>query len=162
MPIAFTAESPLAQGQYTPKGNPNNGCCLFQVVEKNNVRLLFPTPNNGIRLGMRCRPEMYSQFSTSSDVDQRCTASSVQVDTRYSVAWSSGSRFAFQFLRSKLCSVRVTYTKKTWYLVIIWFLPEANYIFINILYLVYTTTTTVCGAVHIFLSEADGNGERAF
>ena len=34
VPIAFGAESPLAQGQYSPQGSSSNGCCLCITMDQ--------------------------------------------------------------------------------------------------------------------------------
>ena len=45
VPIAFTAESPLAQGQYSPQGSSSNGCSLCITVDQLLLcASLFPHP----------------------------------------------------------------------------------------------------------------------
>ena len=45
VPMAFTAESPLAQGQYSPKGSSSNGCRLCITMDQLLLcAYLFPRP----------------------------------------------------------------------------------------------------------------------
>ena len=45
VPIAFTAESPLAQGQYSPQGSSSNGCRLCITMDRLLLcASLFPHP----------------------------------------------------------------------------------------------------------------------
>ena len=45
VPIAFTAESPLAQGQYSPQGSSSNGCRLCITMDQLLLcASLFPHP----------------------------------------------------------------------------------------------------------------------
>ena len=49
VPMAFTAESPLAQGQYSPQGSSSNRCRLCITMDQLILYLFFPTPTIGIK-----------------------------------------------------------------------------------------------------------------